>query len=214
MKRQPVLVLAGSLAAILAAGFLARPSDRGLSGAGAPGPKRAVNVLLITSDTTRADHIGAYGYAQARTPTMDALAAQGVRFAHAQSPVPLTLPAHASILTGTYPTLHGLRNNGSYFLPPEAETLAKILKDRGYRTAAFVSSFILDSRFGLDRGFDVYGDRMDTAGDIKDMQSERPAGEVFADFDAWLTAADGTPALFLLAPFLRSPSSLRPARAL
>jgi arylsulfatase A-like enzyme/thioredoxin-like negative regulator of GroEL len=188
MKRSPGIIVVGSLVVIFAAGFLWRPGGRSRPDSGAPAPQRPVNVLLITLDTTRADHIGAYGYAKARTPAIDALAAKGVRFAHAQSPVPLTLPAHASIMTGTYPTFHGLRNNGSYFLPPQAETLAETLKSRGYRTAAFVSSFILDSRFGLDQGFDVYSDRMDTAGGIKDMQSERPAGEVFADFDAWLTS--------------------------
>jgi arylsulfatase A-like enzyme/Tfp pilus assembly protein PilF len=195
MKLRTVVIAVGSLAIILAAAPPGQPGDP-RSEAAAPVPKPPVNVLLITLDTTRADHIGAYGYARARTKAIDALAAEGVRFAHAQSPVPLTLPAHASILTGTYPTVHGLRNNGSYFLPPQAETLAKILKNRGYRTAAFVASFILDSRFGLDQGFDVYSDRMDTAGGIKDMQSERPAGEVFADFDAWLKTASGASPFF------------------
>jgi arylsulfatase A-like enzyme/Flp pilus assembly protein TadD len=196
MKLRSVIILAGLFVVILVTGFPRLSSEVRLSASGAPVRKRPVNVLLITLDTTRADHIGAYGYARGRTKAIDALAAEGIRFAHAQSPVPLTLPAHASVLTGTYPTFHGLRNNGSYFLSPGAETLAKILKTRGYRTAAFVSSFILDSRFGLDQGFDVYSDRMDTAGGVKDMQSERPAGEVFADFDAWLNSSVAAPPFF------------------
>jgi len=191
MKRRFVLIFAVTLLVVLAAFLLWRRRPGLKADSGVPVPKGPVNVLLITLDTTRADRLGAYGYAKARTPNMDALAAEGVRFAHAQSPVPLTLPAHASIMTGAYPTFHGLRNNGSYFLPPQAETLAEILKNRGYRTAAFVSSFILDSRFGLDQGFDVYSDRLDTGGGMKDLQSERPAGEVVDDFDAWLTSAGG-----------------------
>ena len=190
MRRKRLLIIAGSLV-VIAAVFFWQQQKRSRPGSALPAPQGPVNVLLITLDTTRADRLGAYGCAQARTPALDALAAEGVRFARAQSPVPLTLPAHASILTGTYPTFHGLHNNGSYFLPPQAETLAEILKGRGYRTAAFVASFIVDSRFGLDQGFDAYGDRLDTDGGIKDLQSERPAEDVFAEFDAWLTAAPG-----------------------
>lgn len=196
MKHKTVIIVAFFLLAVLAALFLWQKRFGVKTGSVQPTRTGTVNIMLITLDTTRADHIGAYGYLHGRTPVIDALAAQGVRFAHAQSPVPLTLPAHASIMTGTYPTFHGLRNNGSYFLPPQAETLAEILKNRGYRTAAFVSSFILDSRFGLDQGFDVYSDRMDTVGGIKDLQSERPAGEVFSDFDAWLTSFDGSRPFF------------------
>ncbi len=195
MRRRSLVIFAGLLV-LIAAVFVWQQRGRRASAAGTRAPKGPLNVLLVTLDTTRADRLGAYGYTQGRTPAMDALAAQGVRFACALTPAPLTLPAHASIMTGTYPTFHGLRNNGSYFLPPQAETLAEILKGRGYRTAAFVGSFILDSRFGLDQGFDVYGDRMDTAGGMKDLESERPAGEVFADFDAWLGSAGGGPPFF------------------
>jgi len=194
--RRKLFVIIGALLVIVAAVFFWQLRGRSRSGAGAAAPKGPLNVLLITLDTTRADHLGVYGYTKGRTPVMDALAAEGIRFAHAQCPVPLTLPAHASIMTGAYPTFHGLRNNGSYFLPPQAETLAEILKSRGYRTAAFVSSFILDSRFGLDQGFETYDDQLDTGGDMKDLQSERPAGEVVAAFDAWLTSAGAGPPFF------------------
>ena len=144
------------------------------------------NVLLITLDTTRPDRLGAYGYPKAMTPEIDRLAGAGVLFENAYSPVPMTLPAHASILTGTTPLYHGIHLNGKQVLAPEAVTLAKILKSSGWATAAFVSSFILDSRFGLEQGFDYYGDRMEDAGQVKNLESERRAETTFRDFAAWL----------------------------
>ncbi len=149
------------------------------------------NILLITLDTTRPDRIGAYGYSAALTPELDRLARAGVLFKNAYSPVPLTLPAHASILTGTIPLFHGVRNNGKYLLVPQAITLAEILKPLGYTTAAFVSSFILDSRFGLDQGFDIYSDRMDEPGKIKNLESERKAASVYEDFARWFDDYQG-----------------------
>jgi choline-sulfatase len=118
------------------------------------------NILLITLDTTRADHLGAYGYKLARTPRLDRLARDGVLFERAIAAAPITLPAHVSLLTGTYPFAHGVRNNGNFSLSDAIPTLATALHDRGYRTAAFVSAFVLDRRYGLARGFDVYDDRM------------------------------------------------------
>lgn len=115
-------------------------------------------MLLVTLDTTRADHIGCYGARAAKTPNIDALAARGVRFRQAITSVPLTAPSHASILTGLLPPTHGVRNNGEAPLASEQVTLAEILRDHGYQTAAFVSAFVLDRRFGLDQGFDVYDD--------------------------------------------------------
>jgi arylsulfatase A-like enzyme/Tfp pilus assembly protein PilF len=119
------------------------------------------NVLLITLDTTRADRLGCYGYAGARTPRFDRLAAEGVRFENAFADAPITLPSHASILTGLHPYAHGVRNNGNFHLPARFDTLATVLGGRGYRTAAFVSSFVLDRRYGLARGFETYDDRTD-----------------------------------------------------
>ena len=118
------------------------------------------DILLITVDTTRADHIGAYGDREARTPRIDRLASEGVLFERAIAAAPITLPAHASILTGRYPFAHGVRNNGNFSLNDQS-TLATWLHGRGYRTAAFVSAFVLDRRFGLNAGFDHYDDRMD-----------------------------------------------------
>ncbi|MGB7294845.1 MAG: sulfatase-like hydrolase/transferase [Candidatus Aminicenantales bacterium] len=143
------------------------------------------NILLVTLDTTRADHLGCYGDQTARTPNLDRLAGEGVRFARAYCPAPLTLPSHCSILTGLDPVAHGIHNNG-HDLPPGLKTLAQILKRYGYSTSAFVSSFSVDSRFGLDRGFDVYDDTFRSDLPFKTMNSERPAGETFARFSRWL----------------------------
>jgi arylsulfatase A-like enzyme len=117
--------------------------------------RSAWNVLLITLDTTRADHLGAYGFAGAGTPNLDRLAREGVMFEQAESAAPLTLPAHASLFTGRFPFQHGLRDNGAVLEPGE-QTLAQVLQAQGFRTAAFVASYILDARWGLARGFDTY----------------------------------------------------------
>ncbi|MCJ7643243.1 MAG: sulfatase-like hydrolase/transferase, partial [Candidatus Aminicenantes bacterium] len=143
------------------------------------------NILLITLDTTRADHLGCYGYKPAKTPNLDRLAQEGIRFARVYCPAPLTLPSHASIMTGLYPVTHGVRNNG-HDLPSGIRTLAEILKGRSYSTAAFVSSFSMDSRFGLDRGFDVYDDTFQSESPFKTQNAERRAKETFARFSRWL----------------------------
>jgi arylsulfatase A-like enzyme len=119
------------------------------------------NVLLISIDTLRADHLGCYGNTSARTPVIDQLAREGVRFERAFSTVPLTLPAHASILTGTYPSYHGIRDNAGFILPQDQTTLAEVLRDEGYSTGAVVGAYVLDSKFGLDQGFDHYFDNFD-----------------------------------------------------
>ncbi len=118
------------------------------------------SVVLITIDTLRDDRVGG---PRSLTPALDTLATDGVRFSQAMAQVPITLPSHASILTGTYPLLHGVRDFGQV-LTEDKETLAEILKAAGYRTAAFVSSFALDSRWGLDQGFDLYRDDFDLSG--------------------------------------------------
>lgn len=114
------------------------------------------NVLLITIDTLRADHLGCYGARTVATPNLDRLAEESVRFEWVVSPAPLTLPTHASLLTSVYPTYHGVRDNSGFVLGQEQLTLAEVLRERGYRTGAFVGAFVLDARFGLDQGFDVY----------------------------------------------------------
>ncbi len=116
------------------------------------------DVILITIDTLRADRLGCYGYRQIETPNIDALARDGVLFADAVVPVPLTLPSHASILTGTYPPYHGVHDFMGKGLDPQHATLAEAFKAGGWKTAAFVSAFVLDSTWGLDQGFDHYFD--------------------------------------------------------
>ena len=124
---------------------------------------RPLSVLLITLDTTRADRLGCYGYSQAQTPVLDRLAEQGVLFERAYAPVPLTLPSHASMLTGLYPPEHGLHNNGQGALPQSLPTLATQLQAAGYETGAFVAAFVLDHKFGLQRGFETYNDDLSQA---------------------------------------------------
>jgi choline-sulfatase len=148
------------------------------------------NALLVTIDTLRADHLGCYGRGGGVSPTLDALAGRGVRFATAVTHVPLTGPSHASILTGRNPLGHGFRDNGGYVLPAEVKTAAEGFKAAGYRTAGFVSGFPLDRRFGFDRGFDVYDDHLPRGNDRR----RTPYVERFADAttDAvlrWLEAA-------------------------
>ena len=118
------------------------------------------NVLLITFDTTRADHLGPYGYAHAFTPTLDALAKVSVKFNRAFSPAPITLPSHTTIMTGLHPFYHGVRDNSHFVANKELNTLAEAFKAHGYQTAAVVAAFVLDSRFGLDQGFDSYDDKV------------------------------------------------------
>jgi arylsulfatase A-like enzyme/Tfp pilus assembly protein PilF len=151
----------------------------------APSATRAPrNVLLITIDTLRADHVGAYGWTRARTPTLDRLAREGVAFDRAYAAAPITLPSHASILTGRYPPGHGSRDNGMR-VSDAVPTLATELRARGFSTAAFVAAFPLDHQFGLDRGFDVYGDRLGHEPDGRPA-NERPASQVIDDAIAWL----------------------------
>lgn len=124
------------------------------------GKRTPTSVLLITLDTTRADHLGCYGDARAHTPTLDSLAACGVRFTQAITPVPITTPAHATILTGLNPARHGVRDNGSGALDPSVPLVQERFEAAGYQTAAFVSTFVLERQFGLARGFEVYSDQL------------------------------------------------------
>ncbi len=121
-----------------------------------PGGLAGWNLLFVTFDTTRADHIGCYGYADAETPTIDGLASSGVEFDHAVADVPSTLPSHTTMMTGLLAPNHGVRTNGFFTLDEKYKTLAEVLKERGYATAAFVSTYVLHGKFGLHQGFDTY----------------------------------------------------------
>ena len=158
-------------------------------------PAGPPNVLLITIDTLRADAVGAYGRATAATPWMDRLAAAGVRFQTAHAHNVVTLPSHANILSGLYPMDHGVRDNAGFRFPAGIATLATLLKERGYATAAFVSAFPLAARFGLDRGFDVYEDSFaDALPRTPLLEQERSGTETVALARRWLDAHAGDPA--------------------
>jgi arylsulfatase A-like enzyme/Flp pilus assembly protein TadD len=161
------------------------------------GQLRGGNVLLVTIDTLRRDRLGAYGSVQGLTPTLDRLAASGVRYARAFSHVPMTLPAHTSILTGRTPRSHGVHVNGSSRLDERVPTLATTFQAAGYRTGAFVGAFVLDARFGLNRGFDDYDDRYPHETDTATFKlADRRAAAVVQAAGDWILqagAAGGTP---------------------
>lgn len=150
--------------------------------------ERPVNLLLITLDTTRADRIGCYGYEAAGTPRLDDLAARGVLFRRAYTPAPMTAPSHTSLFTGLLPPEHGVYTNGIVALEPDVPVLAEQLQQRGYQTAAFVASVVLQARSGLNRGFDVYNDDLSSAkleGD--ELHRSRDGAHVVAAATRWLT---------------------------
>ena len=147
------------------------------------------NVLLVTIDTFRADRLGS-----GVTPALDRLAASGVRFTNARAAVPLTLPSHSTILTGLLPTAHGVRENGLVALSAAHPTVARLLKDAGYRTAAFVGAFVLDRRYGLAQGFDTYDDRIPRDPRATErLEAERPASAVIDAALAWLEPSAPSP---------------------
>ncbi len=141
------------------------------------------NVVLISIDTCRSDYLSCYGYDAATTPNIDALAVESTLFENVYTPVPLTLPAHSSMLTGTIPPYHGIHDNLDYQLDPANHTLAEMFKENGYTTGAVVSTFVLDRQFGLDQGFDTY---IDDLPEGKGSASERKAGDTTALANQWL----------------------------
>jgi arylsulfatase A-like enzyme/predicted Zn-dependent protease len=180
------LVLAGA-AVLLSTRF--HPFDTPRS---APGSLQGANVLLVTLDTTRADHLPAYGYKGVKTPGLDRVAERSFIFENAIAQVPLTLPSHTCILTGQLPIWHGVRDNEGFFVDPKkGTTLAAILKARGYATAAFVSAFVLDGRWGLNQGFDTYFDHFDQFREVNRDEIQRKAEETESEAETWLVANKG-----------------------
>ena len=161
-QKRRIFYLSIAVLACLTVGLLIllyHPAEKKPTPLEGPSPEAAeLNVLLITIDTLRADRLGCYGYQKIETPRIDNLAQEGVLLENNIADVPLTLPSHASILTGTYVLYHNVRDNGNYILRKEYLTIAEILKEYGYHTSAFISAFVVDSRFGLDQGFDYYYD--------------------------------------------------------
>jgi choline-sulfatase len=178
-KRSSFFYFRGASRAGLAI-FLAIVLSALAAAAPAPAKRTPPNLILITMDTTRADHLGAWGYAQAHTPNLDALAARGTRFARCDTAAPITLPSHTSILTGLFPPRHGVRDNGTFVLAPKVETLAERLAARGYDTAAVVSAVVLARHQGLDQGFRVYDDDLGAGYAQGTLVSERTAEETTA----------------------------------
>ncbi len=154
------------------------------------------NILLITVDTLRADHLASYGRTQARTPNIDALAAEGVLFENVIAQTPITLPSHATLLSGVYPFQHGLQDVVGR-MRPGISTFPEWLKAKGYKTAAFVGSSVLAADWGLNRGFDFYEDSFSFRGlrQIDFSRVERPAGKVLELAAEWLKANKGQPFL-------------------
>jgi arylsulfatase A-like enzyme/cytochrome c-type biogenesis protein CcmH/NrfG len=149
-------------------------------------------VVLVTIDTLRADYVGSYGSKSSRTPTLDRMAADGVRFATTISPTPMTMPSHTSLMTGLDPPLHGVHSNAKFRLGDGIPTLAEQFQSHGFATAAFLSSVVLDRRYGLSRGFDVYDDRMGFRRNIEGATggyAERTADEVVDATLQWLETA-------------------------
>ncbi len=182
VQRLRLRALAAAAAVVAACG----PEPAG-PGSAAAGAGVRPSVLLVSIDTLRADHVGAWGAADARTPTLDALASDGARFERAFSPTPLTLPSHTTLLTGQDPPRHGVRHNGVYRLRDASVTLAERLREGGWRTGAVVASTVLAARYGLDQGFDHYDDAIDPPGSRVAGGIEQRRAEAVTDAGlAWL----------------------------
>ena len=163
----------------------------------APQPLRPLNVVVVTIDTLRPDHLHCYGYQKIETPNIDGIAQSGVLFENAVTQTPLTPPSHASIFTGLNPPSHHVRNTGGFVLPSSTTTLATILQQQGWDTAAFVSSAVLKKFFGLNQGFAVYDDQMPKPGKGHEFieDAERHAGDTVDRALRWLEAQSGKPYL-------------------
>lgn len=158
--------------------------------------RKVRNVVVISIDTCRADYLSCYGFKRRTTPNIDALAREGVLFKSALSPVSMTLPAHSSMMTGTYPPTHGVHLNNGERLDDSNITLAEILKAAGYHTAAFISGFTLDSRFGMNQGFDTY--ECNFSKKVEGHLSERTGEEVNQSALPWLGEHSTTPFFLFL----------------
>ena len=198
MTRKTIALVAGCLAVGVCLWLFLRPEKDPTRRVAKLWSKVGVekpNVILITMDTTRADHIACYGYPDVKTPNLDSLAGRGVLFEQAATSSPLTLPAHCSIMTGMYPTYHGVRVNGNTALNEEQTTIAEVLSVQGYRCGAFIGAFVLDGRWGLEQGFQQYDDQFDLQKykhiDLGAVQ--RPGNEVMDRALAWLDGEKADP---------------------
>jgi arylsulfatase A-like enzyme/Tfp pilus assembly protein PilF len=186
------IVFAVLLAGGLAGFFIWRSRQMRLTDFLLETSRNKYNVLLITIDTLRADHLGCYGFKEISTPNIDALAAGGIQFADTTAHVPLTLPSHTSIHTGNFPAFHGVHDNGGFYVPKSQITMAKLFKQNGFATAAFVGAYVLDHIWGLNQGFDTYFDNFDLSKERFEEKGislsgiERKADDVYSNAANWL----------------------------
>jgi arylsulfatase A-like enzyme len=185
----------------------------GCSDPGDPGGREQHSVLLVTLDTTRADALSCYGERSGTTPAIDALAREGVLYERAFTNAPITLTAHASLLTGLAPPRHGLRDNGLAALDPAADTLAEAARAAGVQTAAFVGAVVLDRALGLDQGFVVY-DGPPARRSHSGHPTERPAVDVIDAALAWLDGRERARPFFLWVHLYDAHHPYTPRRAL
>jgi arylsulfatase A-like enzyme len=176
-----------------------------LAGCGSGEATDPQRLVVVTIDTLRADRLGVSGDASAETPNLDALAARGTRFDAAMSPTPLTLPSHTTLFTGMDPPEHGVHHNGIFRLGGDIPTLPERFRDAGWATGAFVSTWILNARFGLDRGFDIYDDQMEPSRQRALTVAERRGD---ATVDAALAWLDDAPERFFLWVHLYDPHAV------
>ncbi|MEM1111530.1 MAG: sulfatase-like hydrolase/transferase [Pseudomonadota bacterium] len=183
-----LVIIAVTIGSFLAWRQLISPQGAGQQQASIPTIERSTRpIVLITIDTTRADRLEPYGSKDVKTPVMAELAQAGILFENARAVSPITLVSHASILSGRYPFEHGIRNNGIHYANDDLETLSEVLSAEGYHTAAFVSAAVLEARYGLDQGFDVYDDDLSNRRNTSPrMVADRPAEVTIDAAMEWL----------------------------
>jgi len=163
ISKHSIIIVLSTVVAVFAIWFLQNRISR----------EKIRNVLLISIDTCRADYLSCYGFKRKTTPNIDAVAAEGFLFENTISPIPITLPAHASMLTGTIPPYHGAHDNINYRLGQFNVTLAEILKEAGFATAAAISAIVLDAQFGTAQGFDTYNDHFENIVEGNSVEQRR-----------------------------------------
>lgn len=184
--RKKRIVLFTALGLVILAGLYL--AVRSLAPGGGEADLKNLNVILITIDTLRADYVGVYKEGNADTPTLDALAREGVMFERCIAQTPLTLPSHTSILSGTYPLFHRVRDNGGFQVPEKLELVSEIVQNNGFLTAAFIGAFVLHSKWGINQGFNTYSDQFDATIYKKILlENDRPAAAVLDDASQWIT---------------------------
>ncbi|MCP5047914.1 MAG: sulfatase-like hydrolase/transferase [bacterium] len=183
-KTKPFVLLIVALAAVAVVFYLIFGTTSGVS----KKKLNDLNVILITLDTLRADYISAYHKGKADTPNIDRVADEGVRFERCISQTPLTLPSHTSILSGSYPLFHQIRDNGGFLVPESLEMVSEVVQKKNFSTSAFIASYVLHSKWGINQGFDTYSDDFDLTKFKKVSLGiiQKRADEVLGNAKTWL----------------------------